>query len=73
MAYVSGNRTSSLGLGTRLGEIRTQAAEAWSTWRLYRRTLSELNTLSPREAADLGLHRSQFRRIALEAAYGKGV
>lgn len=36
---------------------------------LYRRTLRELNALSPRDLADLGIHRSMIRRMAYEAAY----
>ncbi|WP_212523585.1 DUF1127 domain-containing protein [Actibacterium sp. MT2.3-13A] len=38
--------------------------------RMYRQTVRELNTLSARELADLGLHRSMVRRVAYEAAYG---
>lgn len=36
----------------------------------YLRTLAELNTLSTREAADLGLDRADFARIARECVYG---
>lgn len=36
----------------------------------YRRTLNELNALSDREAADLGLNRVDFVRVAREATYG---
>lgn len=38
--------------------------------RLYRQTVRELNALSPRELADLGINRSMIRRLAHEAAYG---
>lgn len=38
-------------------------------YRVYRNTLNELRTLSDRELADLGLHRSMLRRIAYQAAY----
>ncbi|MEX0351513.1 MAG: DUF1127 domain-containing protein [Paracoccaceae bacterium] len=38
-------------------------------YRVYRRTLGELSALSERELADLGMHRSMIRRIAMEAAY----
>ena len=38
-------------------------------YRLYRRTVAELSALSGRELADLGLHRSMIRRVALQAAY----
>lgn len=36
--------------------------------RVYRRTVSELSALSNRELADLGLHRSMIRRVAMQAA-----
>ncbi|MFN3937620.1 MAG: DUF1127 domain-containing protein [Gemmobacter sp.] len=39
--------------------------------RVYRRTLAELNALTTRELADLGLTRSMLTRVALEAAYGR--
>lgn len=36
--------------------------------RMYRQTVNELSSLSNRELADLGLHRSMIRRIAMQAA-----
>ncbi|MBE3637658.1 DUF1127 domain-containing protein [Mangrovicoccus algicola] len=36
----------------------------------FRRTLSELNLLSDREAADLGLSRADFRAVAHRSVYG---
>lgn len=49
----------------------TQAIRAkYAQYRVYRETLNELNALSGRELADLGLNRSMLKRIALEAAYG---
>jgi len=48
-----------------------QAAEAYSAWRLYRRTLNELQGLSVREMDDLGLNQSMLRQAAFEAVYGK--
>ena len=38
---------------------------------LYRKTISELQSLTGRELADLGIHRSAIRGIAHEAAFGK--
>ena len=38
-------------------------------YRLYRQTVKELSELSGRELADLGLHRSEIKRIAYQAAY----
>jgi len=40
-------------------------------YRLYRTTLDELQSLSMRDLADLGLHRSMLKSIAYEAAYGE--
>lgn len=39
--------------------------------RVYRTTLNELGSLSNRELADLGMNRTELRRIAYEAAYGQ--
>lgn len=38
-------------------------------YRLYNRTVSELSSLSGRELADLGLSRSEIKRVAYQAAY----
>lgn len=40
---------------------------AWQQHRLYRRTLAEMRALSDRELADLGLNRTELRRVAREA------
>jgi uncharacterized protein YjiS (DUF1127 family) len=40
----------------------------YSTWKKYSRTVAELESLSNRELADLGLGRSDITRIAREAA-----
>ncbi len=45
------------------------AAQRHATRRVYRTTLDELHALSNRELADLGLHRSELKRIAWEAAH----
>jgi uncharacterized protein YjiS (DUF1127 family) len=37
-------------------------------WKRYNRTVSELNHLSNRELADLGLSRSDIARVARDAA-----
>ncbi|HBD91870.1 MAG TPA: hypothetical protein DC061_15545 [Gemmobacter sp.] len=38
---------------------------------IFKQTVRELNKLSTRELADLGIHRSMIHRLAQEAAYGK--
>ncbi|MEM7491468.1 MAG: DUF1127 domain-containing protein [Pseudomonadota bacterium] len=54
-------------LAARLAKLKAE----WTKWRLYRRTLDELSSLSDRDLDDLGLSRAMIRGIALEAAYGK--
>ncbi|MFC6686767.1 DUF1127 domain-containing protein [Jhaorihella thermophila] len=44
------------------------ARERFAEYRRYRRTVNELSELSDRELADLGLHRSAIKSVALEAA-----
>jgi uncharacterized protein YjiS (DUF1127 family) len=39
-----------------------------TTWKRYSRTVSELNALTNRELADLGIARSDINRIARDAS-----
>lgn len=39
----------------------------YSTWQRYRRTVSELASLSDRDLADLGISRADIARLAREA------
>jgi len=71
MAYIAGNRSDVLPIGRRLAEIATGLSEAYAAWRVYRQTVTELQNLSSRELADLGLTRGMIRQVALDAAYGK--
>lgn len=71
MAYVSTTRATSLNLVQRFDEFRARMAEATAQRKTYKTTVAELSALSNRELADLGLHRSMIKQIALEAAYGK--
>ncbi len=41
----------------------------FARWRLYRQAAAELAELSNRELADLGLHRSELKRITYMAVY----
>ncbi|MDC0657314.1 DUF1127 domain-containing protein [Leisingera sp. SS27] len=38
-------------------------------YRLYRQTVNELSALTARDLADLGLNRSEIKRVAYQAAY----
>ena len=53
-------------MGTRFNSI----AQSYARYRKYRDTLNELDNLSERELDDLGLNRSDVRRVARNAAYG---
>jgi uncharacterized protein YjiS (DUF1127 family) len=63
MTHVAGNARNG-----RLGLLKSQLGAALERRRIYRTTLTELRALSDRDLADLGLHRSMIKRIALEAA-----
>lgn len=52
-----------------VAEMRTDLSERWARHSTYRETLNELQDLSPREMADLGINPSMLRSIAYEAAY----
>ena len=45
--------------------------DAWSRYRVYRRTYAELDALTTRDLDDLGISRSMITRLAYEAAYGQ--
>ena len=55
------------GLAARVEELRSRFAK----WRLYRRTFNELNALSDRELADLGLHRATLQSVAWHAVHDR--
>ncbi|MFT3974638.1 MAG: DUF1127 domain-containing protein [Amaricoccus sp.] len=60
------NTTAALnGLG-----LIDRARTVISQYRTYRQTLTELQSLSARDLADLGLTRSNLRDVARESAYG---
>jgi len=40
----------------------------YATWKRYSRTVSELESLTNRELADLGIARPDIRKLAREAA-----
>ena len=59
--------------GTKSGRIAALVGDVQTRFRQYRtyqNTLGELQTLTDRELADMGLHRSTLRSIAYQAAYG---
>ncbi len=71
MAYATANTTRSTGFPAPIAETFGALRTAWARSRVYVRTYNELNALSSRELADLGISRSMITRLAYEAAYGK--
>ena len=66
MAYTS---TLNVGIADRIrGFFDTQIERAQRA-KVYRTTFNELDALSARELADLGILRSEIKRVAYEAAY----
>jgi uncharacterized protein YjiS (DUF1127 family) len=67
MAYLNATRTQNV-LFARLSDAFDTLVTHYQKRRVYRQTLNGLEALSNRELADLGLHRSELRRVAREAA-----
>ena len=55
----------------RLVDYKNDLAERYAKHRVYRNTLEELQALTGRELADLGMTRGNLKSVAYEAAYGK--
>ncbi|SFR43535.1 DUF1127 domain-containing protein [Litoreibacter janthinus] len=68
MAYTTSIRTTPT-LLERLVAFKDDLAERRAKHRVYVQTLNELEALSGRELADLGLCRANLKSIAYEAAY----
>jgi uncharacterized protein YjiS (DUF1127 family) len=71
MAYVNTTRYARKGFADRLVVVKDAVLTAINQRRVYTRTVAELNALTDRELADLGISRMRITEIAHEAAYGK--
>lgn len=69
MAYVI-NRSVSAGILDRGTGVLKSLQDYLRRRAVYRQTLRELNGLTDRELADLGMHRVSLTEIAREAAFG---
>lgn len=69
MAYSQISQGSNAQSGARASSFFDAIAERVRRYRTYRQTLAELEALSDRELADLGLHHSMIRACAYSAAY----
>ncbi len=70
MAYVSTQKISNVTVGERIGAFASGFGKRIGEYRLYRRTLNELQSMSARDLADLGLHPDQLTQVARDAVYG---
>lgn len=66
MAYIN---EANAGLIDRIRGVIADLTDRAARAKIYRTTKVELGNLSRRELADLGIHRSEIKRIAYEAAY----
>jgi len=68
MAFITDSRAATVTIADRFATLTSRFADAYTQRKLYNTTFNELNALSNAELADLGIHRSNIRAIALEAA-----
>lgn len=68
MAHITDIRVHGPSFMERIANLRAAYAERAAQRKIYRQTCNELYALSSRELADLGIHRSMIKSIALEAA-----
>lgn len=71
MAYVNSTPIARKGFADRVAALRDLVMTAIAQRRTYARTVAELNSLTDRELADLGISRISIPEVAHEAAYGK--
>ncbi|AML53273.1 DUF1127 domain-containing protein [Falsihalocynthiibacter arcticus] len=69
MAFATDIRAAEAGIQDRIIAAYKGLVEKFERYNVYRTTFNELNALSNRDLADLGMHRSMIKRIAIEAAY----
>lgn len=67
MAYLNTTTQNAVRTPNLTGAFKSMATR-YRQHRLYRETLNSLQDLSNRELADLGLHRHDLRRVAMEAS-----
>ena len=71
MAYVNSVGIARKGLLHRAAAFKDALLTAVQQRRVFQRTVAELNALTDRELADLGISRLAIRDVARQAAYGK--
>ncbi len=71
MAFITETFTGGSTLSERFAALRENFATARAQRKIYTTTINELDSLSNRDLADLGLSRSMIKTVAYEAAFGK--
>lgn len=71
MAFVNTTRAAQPAFGDRFAAALETLRTVMARRAIYRQTVQELRALSDKDLGDLGIHRSEIRRMAQEAAYGK--
>lgn len=71
MAYANTSHIASASIIDRMIDVLEAVKTVLVRRAVFKQTVCELNKLSARELADLGIHRSMIHRLAQEAAYGK--
>ena len=71
MAFMTDTLSAAGSIVERIGRIRAAIGDRHARQTLYRRTLAELQALSDRDLADLGIARGDLHDLAREAAWGK--
>jgi uncharacterized protein YjiS (DUF1127 family) len=67
MAYLNTTSAPHFAPLARIAAAATALATRYKNYRLYRETFEGLSALSNRDLADLGIGRSDIRRVAMEA------
>ena len=68
MAYATNDRAFGTIRTGGFADFRANMSERWTRYKTYRATLTELQQLTDRDLADLGITRGSIRSIALEAS-----
>ena len=71
MAYATDTATVGISFSQRFTEFCASVTDRMQKAQVYRTTATELQNLSNRELADLGITRDAIKGIAIQAAYGK--
>ncbi len=70
MAAFTHTHIDSAPIASRLAGAMASFSDAYARHKTYRKTVAELQSLTGRELADIGLNRSMIKSVATEAAYG---